>query len=125
MSVENTTVVVLSPDDDVINVLSLILQPHGVHVAMPHGAEGATAAVARTHADVVLVSSDCGDDVVGDIVKEHFDPFVPVLLFSPHSNVDALHVMSRRHGVPFLELSSDSSDLATRLRLAAGRQPLS
>lgn len=125
MGGENTTVVVLSPDDDVTNVLLTILQPHGVHVTFPRTSEGALEAIARSNADVVLVSSECGDEVLGTIVKEEFDPFVPVLLFSPHSNLSSLHTMAQRHGVPFLELSSDSGDLASRLRLAAGRQPLS
>lgn len=125
MSGENTTVVVLSPDDDVTSVLTMILQPHGVHVTFPRSTEGALDAIARTHADVVLVSSECGDDIVGTIVKEQFEPFVPVLLFSPHSNLASLHTMAQRHGLPFLELSSDSEDLAIRLRHAAGRQPLS
>lgn len=125
MGEENTTVMVLSPDDDVTNILSMILQPHGVHVMHPRTSEGALEAIARSNADVVLVSSDCGDDVVGTIVQERFEPFVPVLLFSPHANIGPLHTMAERHGVPFLELSNDSGDLASRLRSAAGRQPLS
>lgn len=125
MGGENTTVVVLSPDDDVTSVLSMVLQPHGVRVTFPRTSEGALEAIARSNADVVLVSSECGDDLVGAIVKEEFDPFVPVLLFSPHSNLASLHTMAQKYGVPFLELSSDSGDLASRLRLAAGRQTLS
>jgi DNA-binding NtrC family response regulator len=122
---DSPAVLVVSPDDGVREVLSRLLTPHGLRIFGAHGDEAAVDAVRRTSADVVLVSSECDDRVLEQLVKEHFDPFVPVLLFTPDADLPHLRQLAARHEVPMLELTEDMDGVVLRVRAAAGRQLLS
>lgn len=122
---DTPSVLIVSPDASVTELLAQLLGPHGLRVFMPHGEEHAIDAVRRTSADVVLLSSDCGEDMVQSLVNERFDPFVPVLLFSPRARAPSLEQLAGRHGVPLLELDEDVTSVVLSVRAAAGRKPLS